>query len=155
MYLLYLHVAVYMFFHRLYAMYPNNFLAYLRALCNEPSKRNIFQNTIKVRCSLTAFDHWSKTLSGAIIDYGKCSTNDHEKINKNFLFISSEEFFVIVISVDDQMAGLSDYFWWSILKSYLISKGHLHIPKPVFGWVMGCCFFGEFTWDIPHFFVKQ
>ena len=51
-----------------------------------------------------------KTLSVAIIDYGKCSTNDHEKINKNFLFISSEEFFVIVISVDDQMAGLSDYF---------------------------------------------
>lgn len=90
-------------------MYPNNFLAYLRALCNEPSKRSIFQNTIKVRCSLTAFDHRSKTLSVAIIDYGKCSTNDHEKINKNFLFISSEEFFVIVISVDGQIAGLSDY----------------------------------------------
>lgn len=91
-------------------MYPNNFLAYLRVLCNEPSKRNIFQNTIKVRCSLIAFDHWSKTLSVAIIDYGKCSIHDHEKINKNFLFISSEEFFVFVIFVDDQMAGVSDCF---------------------------------------------
>lgn len=87
-YLLYLHVAVYVFFHRLYAMYPNNFLAYLRALCNEPSKRNIFQNTIKVRWSLTAFDHWSKTLSVATINYGKCSTDDNGKINKNFLYIS-------------------------------------------------------------------
>lgn len=45
-----------------------------------------------------------------IIDYGKCSIHDHEKINKNFLFISSEEFFVFVIFVDDQMAGVSDCF---------------------------------------------
>ena len=47
--LLHLHVAVYMFFHRLYAMYPNNFLMYLRNLHNEPSKRSLFQDMIKVR----------------------------------------------------------------------------------------------------------
>ncbi|XP_044175884.1 hamartin-like isoform X2 [Acropora millepora] len=45
--LLHLHVAVYMFFHRLYAMYPNNFLMYLRNLHNEPSKRSLFQDIIK------------------------------------------------------------------------------------------------------------
>ena len=48
-YLLHLHVAVYMFFHRLYAMYPNNFLVYLRNLNGEPSKQGLFQTTIKVR----------------------------------------------------------------------------------------------------------
>lgn len=46
-YLLHLHVAVYMFFHRLYAMYPNNFLMYLRTLNNEPSKKVIFQDYVK------------------------------------------------------------------------------------------------------------
>ncbi|XP_078363001.1 hamartin-like [Oculina patagonica] len=46
-YLLHLHVAVYMFFHRLYAMYPNNFLAYLKVQFSEPSKQSLYQNTIK------------------------------------------------------------------------------------------------------------
>lgn len=46
-YLLHLHVAVYLFFHRLYAMYPNNFMLYLRALNGEPSKQGLFQDTIK------------------------------------------------------------------------------------------------------------
>ena len=47
--LLHLHVAVYMFFHRLYAMYPNNFLAYLRVTYSKPSKQKLFQKAIKVR----------------------------------------------------------------------------------------------------------
>lgn len=46
----------------------------------------------------------------AIINYGKCSTDDCGKINTNFLFIFSEEFSVIEISVNDRTAGLSDYF---------------------------------------------
>lgn len=50
-YLLHLHVAVYMFFHRLYAMYPNNFLAYLKAqyVPGESPNQGLYQNTIKVR----------------------------------------------------------------------------------------------------------
>ena len=49
-YLVHLHVAVYMFFHRLYAMYPNNFLAYLKSQYSDHSKQSLFQNTIQVRC---------------------------------------------------------------------------------------------------------
>lgn len=45
--LLHLHVAVYMLFHRLYAMYPNNFLAYLRVTYCKPPKQKLFQKTIK------------------------------------------------------------------------------------------------------------
>lgn len=48
-YLLHLHVAVYMFFHRLYAMYPNNFLVYLKAQYGESLNQGLYQNTIKVR----------------------------------------------------------------------------------------------------------
>ncbi|KAK3730034.1 hypothetical protein QZH41_009544 [Actinostola sp. cb2023] len=47
-YLLHLHVAVYYYFHRIYAMYPNNFVTFLRGYHhNSRSKQILFQTTIK------------------------------------------------------------------------------------------------------------
>ncbi|XP_001639307.3 hamartin [Nematostella vectensis] len=46
-YLLHLHVSVYNYFHRLYAMFPNNFVGYLRHMRNDKSKQILFQTTIK------------------------------------------------------------------------------------------------------------
>ena len=51
--ILHLNVGVYIFFHRLYAMFPNNFLSYLQSLYNgEKTSRKelIFQQIIKVFC---------------------------------------------------------------------------------------------------------
>lgn len=49
--ILHLNVGVYIFFHRLYAMFPNNFLMYLQSLYNgekNSRKELIFQQIIKV-----------------------------------------------------------------------------------------------------------
>ncbi|XP_035683676.1 hamartin-like [Branchiostoma floridae] len=46
-YLLHLHIAVYALFHRLYSMYPCNFLAYLRAYYSTRDHIDVFEYTIK------------------------------------------------------------------------------------------------------------
>ncbi|XP_066295412.1 hamartin-like [Branchiostoma lanceolatum] len=46
-YLLHLHIAVYALFHRLYSMYPCNFLAYLRAYYSTRDNIGVFEDTIK------------------------------------------------------------------------------------------------------------
>ena len=53
--LLHLNVAVYIFFHRLYAMYPNNLLDYLRSQYGgkNMSRSLIFQEVVKVCVTCT------------------------------------------------------------------------------------------------------
>ncbi|XP_019640975.1 PREDICTED: hamartin-like [Branchiostoma belcheri] len=46
-YLLHLHIAVYALFHRLYSMYPCNFLAYLRAYYSTRDHMEVFEDSIK------------------------------------------------------------------------------------------------------------
>lgn len=104
-YLLHLHVAVYMFFHRLYAMYPNNFLAYLKTQYGESPNHGLYQNTIKpmmehVRfhpCFVTETVHsetekhrWrKKEPHDIVIECKKLSLDPIDRIQEKGSFMSS------------------------------------------------------------------
>lgn len=50
-YAVHLHASVYSFFHRLYGMYPCNFVSYLRAHYSMKENVDTFEEVVKV-CSL-------------------------------------------------------------------------------------------------------
>lgn len=53
-YLIHLHASVYSLFHRLYGMYPCNFVSYLRSHYSMKENMETFEEVVKVRMSVTA-----------------------------------------------------------------------------------------------------
>lgn len=52
-YLIHLHASVYALFHRLYGMYPCNFVSYLRSHYSMKENMDTFEEVVKVSC------HWT------------------------------------------------------------------------------------------------
>lgn len=62
-YLIHLHASVYSLFHRLYGMYPCNFVSYLRSHYSMKENMETFEEVVKVRLFLLSIValYFSKT----------------------------------------------------------------------------------------------